>query len=135
MQFHTFLLDKESSNLCVLITPFGKFKHASAAVGFLNSPSWAQAAMSESFHHLPGVDCCADGLAAFSNDLESHLKMIKKVLSVPESHNFTVKAAKCHWIKSEAPWLGHTTTQSRIKPNPDKIKPMLDASFPETVTE
>ena len=107
MKFHTFLLDKESSDLCVIVTPFGKFKYTRAVMGFLNSPSWAQAAMHEILHHLVEVEVYIDDIAIFGNDFDKHIETINKVLSILQSHNFTVKPSKCYWCCSQAPWLGH----------------------------
>ena len=68
MQFHTFLLDAESQNKCVIVTPFGKFKYKRLPMGFLNSPSWAQAAMDELFADLPDVEVYIDDVGIFSTE-------------------------------------------------------------------
>ena len=52
-----------------------------------------------------------------------------------EQHEFSIEAFKCHWCKSEAPWLGHIVPSAGILPNPDKIKSILQLQFPETVTD
>ena len=135
MQFHTFLLDEVSQNYCVIVTPFGKFKYLRLPMGFLNSPSWAQAAMDELFSDLTEVEVYMDDVGIFSNDFDSHCRVVSTVLTQLQRHNFTVKPAKCHWFQSKAPWLGHIITPTGILPNPDKIKPILQLAFPKTITE
>ena len=104
-------------------------------MGFLNSPSWAQAAMDELFSHLTNVEVHIDDIGMFSTDFEEHIETVQEVLQILEQHNFSIKAAKCHWCESKAPWLGHIITSSGILPNPDKIKPILQLQFPKTITE
>ena len=135
MQFHTFLLDKKSQNYCVIVTPFGKFKYTRLPMGFLNSPSWAQAAMDELFKNIPDVEIYIDDIGIFSTDYNSHCCVIKDVLLKLQQHNFTVKPSKCHWIQTKSPWLGHIVTPEGILPNPEKIKPILQIAFPKTITE
>lgn len=135
MQFHTFMLEEGSSWLCVIVTPFGKFRLARLPMGFLNSPSWAQGAMEELFAHLSNVEVYIDDIGIFSNDFQSHCKTVFEVLKILQDHNFSIKPAKCHWFQSSAPWLGHIISTDGIRPNPEKIAPILKLAFPRTVTE
>ena len=85
MQFHTFLLDKTSQDKCVIVTPFGKFKYLRLPMGFLNSPSWAQAAMDELFSDLTDVEVYIDDVGIFSTDFKSHCRVVHAVLTKLQS--------------------------------------------------
>ena len=126
VQFHTFLLDKDSQEKCVIVTPFVKHECPRLPMGFLNSSSWVQAAMDESFSDMPNVEVCVDG---------DHIKTVDAVLQQLEQHDFSIKASKCNGCESEAPWSGHIVTSTGILQNPDKIKPILQLQLPKTITE
>ena len=135
MQFHTCPLDEESQACCAIATPFGKCECLRLPMGFLNSPSWAQAAVDELFLDMTNVEVCVDEIRMFSTDCDDHIETAGTVFHQLEQHNFTIKAAKCHWCQLQALWLGHIITSTGVLPNPDKTKPILQSNFPKTVTE
>ena len=52
MQFYTFELDEESSWLCVIMMPFGKFCYLHLLMGVCNSPNFAQEIMEDIFRDM-----------------------------------------------------------------------------------
>ena len=76
-------------------------------MGYLSSPAWAQGEMTCLVEDMNCVAVYIDDIAAFSNDLDSHLIAIAKILSILNRHNFSIKVVKCKWIETKLPWLGH----------------------------
>jgi hypothetical protein len=68
MQYHTFELDKESQDLCTIITPFGKYKYLRLLMGLKCSPDIAQAVMKNVLPDIEDADIYTDDVGAFSND-------------------------------------------------------------------
>ena len=91
--------------------------------------------MTRLFEEMDCVEGYIDDIAAFSNDLPSHMIAIAKILSILNRHNFSVKAIKCKWCEQIVPWLGHMMHPDGFRSDPEKIRPILEIKFPETVTQ
>jgi hypothetical protein len=61
MQYYTFELSDEAKELCVIITPFGKFLYE-GAMGIKQSPDFAQVVMEDIFWDMPNVKVCIDDI-------------------------------------------------------------------------
>jgi hypothetical protein len=135
--YYSYELDEESSWLCVLVTPFGKYRRKRAPQGLTQSPDWAQGAIEEVLKDLlyDCVEAFIDDVGIFSNDWDHHIRHIDEVLSRLEANGYTVNPAKCEWGVRETDWLGHWLTPEGIKPWKKKIDGILALDKPKTLKQ
>ena len=122
MCFYTFRLDEESSNLCVITTPFGKFPYRRLPMGVKQSPDFCQEIMEDVLSDFSDhVEVYIDDIGIFSNSWEEHVDILSKVLQLLQEKNFSINPSKCEWAVKETEWLGHWLTPTGIKPWKKKI--------------
>ena len=60
MQFYCFMLDEQSQNYCVIVTPFGNYKYLHLPIGIKQSPDIAQEIMEDTLRDIDGVEVYID---------------------------------------------------------------------------
>jgi Reverse transcriptase (RNA-dependent DNA polymerase) len=80
MQYYTLELDELSSWLCVIVTPFGKFRYKCLPMGIKCSPGFAQEIMESILFDLSQCDVYIDDVGVFSNSFGDHLQHLAQVL-------------------------------------------------------
>jgi hypothetical protein len=107
MQYYTFKLTDAAKDLCVIMTPFGKFRYKRVPMGIKQSPEFAQEVMEDIFCNMTNIEVYMDDIGIFAQSWEHHQTIVAKVQKRLEDKGFTVNPLKCMWAVKETNWLGY----------------------------
>ena len=82
------MLDEQSQNYCVIVTPFGNYKYLRLPMGIKQSPDIAQKIMQDTLCDIDGIEAYIDNIGIFSNDWSSHITNMYQVLKCLQDNGF-----------------------------------------------
>jgi len=92
--------------------------------GLTNSPATFQMMMDDIFEELiskGNVVVYLDDILIFTNDLEQHCALERRVLELMRKHKLYLKPEKCEFQKTTIEYLGIIISHNRVSMDPVKI--------------
>eukprot|EP00957_Ditylum_brightwellii_P076977 5850165-Ditylum_brightwellii.AAC.1 len=106
MGYYHIKISPESSVLCTIVLPWGKYKYLKLPMGLCNSPDIFQDKMSEMFADIEEVHVYINDLLLITNrDWDSHLQKLDKVLGRLKCAGLKVNAKKSFFGCQELEYL------------------------------
>ena len=128
-------LHPDSMLLTTFITPWGRYCFRRMPFGISSAPEYFQRCMEKILHGLTGVLCLMDDVLIYGRTPGEHWKRLRAVLKRIENAGMTLEKKKCEFGKNEIKFLGHLISSDGIRPDPDKVKAILDVKPPANKTE
>ncbi len=116
----------------------GLFEPTVMFFGLTNSPATFQAMMNEIFRELITegfVVVYLDDILIFTETMEEHTQITKRVLQILTDNKLYLKPEKCQFHKIELDYLGHKISHDTIAMDPIKVAGVTEWPTPKTKKE
>ena len=81
------------------------------------------------------VEVYVDNMLVKSKEDEDHLDDLKETFNTLKQYSMKLNLAKCTFGVSSGKFLGFMVSQGGIEENPEKVRAILEMSFPKTIKE
>lgn len=127
--FYQIQLDEESSKLCTVGTPFGRYQFLRLPYGIKCAPEVFADRFSKIFK-ITGVVIYIDDILIYGKTKEEHDKTLNKVLEIAKANGITFNLNKCKFAQKEIKYMGHIISERGVSPNYDTIKAVREMPSP-----
>lgn len=127
--FYQIQLDEESSKLCTMGTPFGRYKFLRLPYGIKCAPEVFSDRFSKIFQ-IPGVAIYIDDILVFGKSKTEHDERLRQVLNIAKSNGVTFNLSKCKFAQTEIKYMGYTISDKGVSPNFETIKAVKEMQTP-----
>ncbi|KAI9565072.1 putative uncharacterized protein K02A2.6-like [Daphnia sinensis] len=128
--FYQIPLSEESSYLCTMATPRGRYRFLRMPFGLKSAPEVYLHTMSELFGDLTGVIIYFDDFLVTGESMEELQTNLRQVLTRCRQHNLKLQLKKCKFFLKEVPWLGHVIGDGVVKVDPSKVEAIVNMPEP-----
>ena len=133
MGYYHIELTPNSSRLCTIVLPWGKYEYLRLPMGLCNSPDIFQEKMSELMVGLEFARAYIDDLLVVSKgNFETHLRHLEKVFTRLAHAGLKVNVTKSHFCCDELEYLGYLINREGVRPTMKKVEAIKKIATPTT---
>jgi hypothetical protein len=106
--------------------------------GLTNSPATFQTMMNDIFKELIDegfVSVYMDDILIFTETLEQHQQIVRRVLEILRQNKLYLKPEKCQFERTQVEYLGLILSEGRVEMDPIKVGGVKEWPTPRSVTE
>lgn len=109
----------------------GTLRFKRTAFGLTNAPATQQRLVDLLFGEFgANVFAYIDDVIIVSNDYQTHVTLLLKVLEKLRNANLTVNLEKCNFFRSELKYLGYVVDSRGLRTDPEKVEAILNYPTP-----
>ncbi|GFR91026.1 polyprotein [Elysia marginata] len=131
--FYHVKLDEKSADLTTMITPFGRYRWKRLPFGLSVSSEIFQRRLNEALEGLHGCINVADDMIIHGRSVEEHDRNMNELTARCNERKILLNEGKACLKRTEIDFLGHVIGANGVKPDPNKVKAILDMPAPEDV--
>ena len=136
MGYWNILLTPNSSRICTVVTPWGKYEHLRLPMGLCNAPDIFQEKMSELMAGLEFARVYIDDLLVLSKgDFSEHIQNLEVGFDGLNEAGLKINASKSSFGCGELEHLGYWISRKGIRPIDKKVGAICNLKSPKTRKE
>ncbi len=124
-------LDDQSAKLCTFNTPFGRYMFKRLPFGISSAQDVFQAAMSDIFEDIDGVEVVVDDILVWGSTIEEHDTRLEQVLQRAQERNLKLNKDKSQIRLKEISYIGHIFSHEGVRPDPKKVQAITQLHAPK----
>lgn len=124
---------EESRKMLAINTHKGLFQFNRLSPGVKTAPGEFQHIVDNMIADLEGVSGYLDDIIVATDTLEEHIQQVEKLLTRIEEYGFHLKIEKSNFFMQQIKYLGFIIDTHGIRPDPEKIKPIITMPAPHDV--
>ncbi|VDH93893.1 Hypothetical predicted protein [Mytilus galloprovincialis] len=133
-------LVEESSLLTTFNIPFGHYRWLRIAFGLSSAPEEYQRRQDQTVEGLPGVRSIVDDILIYGEGdteeeaIDDHDRKFRALMERCRERNFKLNKEKLKLKLKESRFIGPLVTSEGLKPDPEKIRAVMDMPKPTVVS-
>lgn len=133
--YQQIVVSKKSQELLTINTIFGLFQYTRLPFGVKSAPSLFQLQMDRILAGIKNVFCYLDDIIIGGKDKKECMQTLLLVLQRLHEHHVQINIEKCSFLVDSVKYLGHILGNGEIRPNPEKVRAIVEAPAPRNVKE
>ena len=137
MGYHQVPLSPESTKITAFVTPSGLYEYLSVPFGLKTAAAAYQRIVNSILHGLIGgaAHIYLDDILVTGKNFVDHTHNLERVIERLAEAHMSLRLDKCSFFKDEVSYLGHIISSKGIRPQPEKIKAIMEIPVPKTIKE
>ncbi|KAK3090518.1 hypothetical protein FSP39_012438 [Pinctada imbricata] len=127
-------LSEDTREKSAFVTPYGLYEFTVMPFGMKTSPATFIRLMNSVLQNADHVVAYFDDLVVYSDEWNTHLEDIERVVIKLQEAGLTIRPSKCKLGSDRIECLGHIVGNGTIQPDPNKVRAVEEFPLPITKT-